>query len=45
MLRGWFNYFKQAHPLVHEMMDGFIRRRLRAMLAQAGEATRYGAVS
>ena len=32
MLRGWFNYFKQAHPMVHEMMDGFIRRRLRALL-------------
>jgi RNA-directed DNA polymerase len=32
MLRGWFNYFKQAHPLVHELMDGFIRRRLRALL-------------
>jgi RNA-directed DNA polymerase len=32
MLRGWFNYFKQAHPLVHEMTDGFIRRRLRALL-------------
>jgi RNA-directed DNA polymerase len=32
MLRGWFHYFKQAHPLVHELMDGFIRRRLRALL-------------
>ena len=32
MLRGGFNYFKQAHPLVHELMDGFIRRRLRAIL-------------
>jgi len=32
MLRGWFHYFKQAHPLVHELMDGFIRRRLRAIL-------------
>jgi RNA-directed DNA polymerase len=32
MLRGWFNYFKHAHPLVHELMDGFIRRRLRAIL-------------
>ena len=32
MLRGWFNYFKQAHPMVHELMDGFIRRRLRALL-------------
>ena len=32
MLRGWFNYFKQAHPMVHESMDGFTRRRLRALL-------------
>jgi RNA-directed DNA polymerase len=32
MLRSWFNYFKQAHPLVHELMDGLIRRRLRAIL-------------
>jgi RNA-directed DNA polymerase len=32
MLRGWFNYFKHAHPLVHELMDGFVRRRLRALL-------------
>ena len=32
MLRGWFNYFKQAHPMVHELIDGFIRRRLRALL-------------
>ena len=31
-LRGWFNYFKHAHRLVHELMDGFIRRRLRAIL-------------
>jgi RNA-directed DNA polymerase len=32
MLRGWFRYFKQALPWVHELMDGFIRRRLRAIL-------------
>jgi RNA-directed DNA polymerase len=32
MLRGWFNYFKQADPKVHEWMDGFTRRRLRALL-------------
>lgn len=32
MLRGWFNYFKQAHPLAHKSMDGFVRRRLRALL-------------
>lgn len=32
MLRGWFNYFKHAHPMVHQSVDGFIRRRLRAIL-------------
>jgi RNA-directed DNA polymerase len=31
-LRGWFNYFKHAHPLVHQLTDGFVRRRLRAIL-------------
>lgn len=32
MLRGWFGYFKHAHPSTFEALDGFIRRRLRAML-------------
>ena len=32
MLRGWFGYFKQAHPLTVRGMDGCIRRRLRAIL-------------
>ena len=32
MLRGWFNYFKQAHPFTFERLDKFIRRRLRAVL-------------
>jgi RNA-directed DNA polymerase len=32
MLRGWFNYFKHAHPMTFSGMDGFIRRRLRAVL-------------
>jgi RNA-directed DNA polymerase len=31
-LRGWFNYFKHAHPMTFSGMDGFIRRRLRAIL-------------
>jgi RNA-directed DNA polymerase len=31
-LRGWFNYFKHAHPMVHRSVDGFVRRRLRAVL-------------
>ena len=32
MLIGWFGYFKHANPLVFKMVDGFIRRRLRAIL-------------
>jgi RNA-directed DNA polymerase len=31
MLRGWFNYFKHAHPMTFSGMDGFTRRRLRAI--------------
>ena len=32
VLRGWFGYFKQAHPTTFADVDGFIRRRLRSML-------------
>jgi RNA-directed DNA polymerase len=32
MLRGWFNYFKHAHPMTFRGADGFTRRRLRAIL-------------
>ena len=32
ILRGWFAYFKQAQRLEFIRMDGFIRRRLRALL-------------
>jgi RNA-directed DNA polymerase len=42
MLRGWFNYFKQAHPAVHELMDGFVRRRLRAVLRKQGKRPGMG---
>jgi RNA-directed DNA polymerase len=31
-LRGWFNYFKHAHPNTFIWMDSFVRRRLRAIL-------------
>lgn len=31
MLRGWFSYFQHAHPWVFRALDGFIRRRLRAI--------------
>ena len=32
MLRGWFNYFKHAHLVAQLGIDGFVRRRLRAIL-------------
>jgi RNA-directed DNA polymerase len=31
-LRGWFHYFKHSQPWVHQLTDGFVRRRLRAIL-------------
>jgi len=32
VLRGWFGYFKHARPRLFRRLDGFIRRRLRAIL-------------
>ncbi|MCI0667030.1 MAG: group II intron reverse transcriptase/maturase, partial [Methylococcaceae bacterium] len=32
MLRGWFGYFKHAHSSTFRKLDGFVRRRLRALL-------------
>jgi RNA-directed DNA polymerase len=32
ILRGWFNYFKHAHSVTQLGIDGFARRRLRALL-------------
>jgi RNA-directed DNA polymerase len=32
MLRGWFGYFKHAHRYTFAALDGFVRRRLRAIL-------------
>jgi len=31
-LRGWFTYFRHAHKYTFERLDGFTRRRLRALL-------------
>jgi hypothetical protein len=31
ILRGWFGYFKQAHPGTFAALDGLIDRRLRSM--------------
>ena len=35
-LRGWFGYFKHAHPNVFKSIDGLIRRRLRSLLLKQG---------
>ncbi|WP_216856304.1 group II intron reverse transcriptase/maturase [Acidisphaera sp. S103] len=32
LMRGWFGYFKHARPYVFRILDGFVRRRLRAVL-------------
>jgi RNA-directed DNA polymerase len=32
VLKGWYVYFKHATPWTVNMVDGFVRRRLRAML-------------
>jgi RNA-directed DNA polymerase len=31
-LKGWYGYFKHAHRFVFSSIDGFVRRRLRAIL-------------
>ena len=31
-LRGWYGYFQHAHRFTFSSIDGFVRRRLRAML-------------
>jgi RNA-directed DNA polymerase len=32
VLRGWFGYFQHATPALFGVLDGFVRRRLRALL-------------
>ena len=42
VLRGWFGYFKQAHPTTFADVDGFVRRRLRSMLLKQKKRTHIG---
>ena len=42
MLKGWFGYFKHAHPLEFRRIDGFIRRRLRALLRKQEKRPGFG---
>jgi RNA-directed DNA polymerase len=42
MLRGWFGYFKHANAYVFKSIDGFIRRRLRAILRKQKKRPGFG---
>lgn len=42
MLRGWFGYFKHAHPRIFSVLDKMIRRRLRAMLRRQTRRSGFG---
>jgi RNA-directed DNA polymerase len=41
--RGWFAYFKHAHPRTFIVLDRFIRRRLRAILRKQDKRPGFGA--
>jgi RNA-directed DNA polymerase len=42
MLRGWFGYFQHAAPGVFRVIDGFVRRRLRAVLRKQEKRPGFG---
>jgi RNA-directed DNA polymerase len=42
VLRGWFGYFRSAHPSIHQRLDQTIRRRLRAILAKRRGVPNWG---
>jgi RNA-directed DNA polymerase len=42
VLRGWFGYFKQAHPSTFVMLDKMIRRRLRSLLMKQNKRSHFG---
>jgi RNA-directed DNA polymerase len=42
-LRGWFGYFKHAHPRTFIVLDKFTRRRLRALLRKQDRRPGFGA--
>jgi RNA-directed DNA polymerase len=41
-LRGWFGYFKHAHPRTFTVLDKFIRRRLRSLLRKQDKRPGFG---
>lgn len=45
MLRGWFEYFQHAHRWTFPRIDGFVRRRLRALLRKREKRPGFGRCS
>jgi len=45
ILRGWFGYFQQAHRSTFRDVDGFVRRRLRAILRKREKRPGFGRTS
>jgi RNA-directed DNA polymerase len=41
-LRGWFGYYKHAHPHVFGSLDAFVRRRLRSLLRKQEKRPGFG---
>lgn len=41
-LRGWFRYFRHAHPRTFIVLDKFVRRRLRAVLRKQDKRPGFG---
>jgi RNA-directed DNA polymerase len=42
MLQGWFGYFKHTTPALFARLDGFVRRRLRAILRKQMKRPGFG---
>lgn len=42
MLRGWYAYFRHANRYTYRSLDGFIRRRLRALLRKQEKRPGFG---
>jgi len=42
LLKGWFGYFRHAHRSTFRDVDGFVRRRLRALLRKREKRPGFG---
>jgi RNA-directed DNA polymerase len=42
LLKGWFSYFKHAYQTEFTSLDGFVRRRLRAILRKQDKRPAFG---